>query len=623
MNLQDILWPKDGICTDMEMYFHSNYKINLIKKEDKREGTCILFRRGGVVTTDTYFNSLSVEKWKKYTEIQDVSLTLTVQGSFLVSLCWKQKINGTYIERELKNTVIEAPERSEVTLDFPDETKGMFFFRIEALKKDGKFYGGYYSTNTEPDKCRPIKLGIVICTFRREKYVRDNIRLLNEEIIENENSPLFGRLEVFISDNGQSLGEYRLSSDKVHVVNNKNAGGAGGFTRGLMEIIKRPDRNGITHALLMDDDVVIDTASIVKTAALLSLLKEAYKDAFVGGAMLRADQRNIQVESGASWNAGNLISLKAGLDLRLWQNCLKNEQEEYREFNAWWYCCFPMELVRKDNLPLPIFIRGDDLEYGLRNMKTLILMNGICVWHEPFENKYSSFLEYYVIRNRLIDNAYHFLWWGKKQLIKCLMGEYRREGYLYRYRNVELYIRGIRDFLKGIDFLEHTDPEQLHKDIMASGYKALPSEQLEVPFMDSEYERGRTEEHPRLHEIVRKFSLNGYLLPAKHIRTVPMAQPRPEFVWRAKTILFYDIVENKGFVTHRSIRKFIAQGFQVLGTIVAILARYDRAKQSYIDRVREITCTEFWEKYLGIKEQKPCEGMEDLDGYTKDASCTE
>lgn len=35
MNLQDILWPKDGICTDMEMYFHSNYKINLIKKEDK------------------------------------------------------------------------------------------------------------------------------------------------------------------------------------------------------------------------------------------------------------------------------------------------------------------------------------------------------------------------------------------------------------------------------------------------------------------------------------------------------------------------------------------------------------------------------------------------------------
>lgn len=56
--------------------------------------------------------------------------------------------------------------------------------------------------------------------------------------------------------------EYQLEDAKVHVVKNKNAGGAGGFTRGLIEILKRPDRGGITHALLMDDDVVVDTASM-------------------------------------------------------------------------------------------------------------------------------------------------------------------------------------------------------------------------------------------------------------------------------------------------------------------------------------------------------------------------
>ncbi len=596
MKLQEILWPKDGICTDIEMYFHSNYKVNLIQTEH----THIRFRRGGVITTDTYFNSLSVEKWKKYTNIQSLSLTVAVQGTFHISLCWKRKINDMFIERELKNIVVNAPERQEVTLAFPDETKGMLFFRIESLEKGGKFYGGYYQTMVQPDGIRPVKLGIVICTYKREKYVRDNISLLNKDIIQNKDSPLFGKLEVFISDNGQSLESYHLESERIHIIKNKNAGGAGGFTRGLMEIIRKPDRAGITHALLMDDDIVVDTASIVRTATILALLKDAYQDAFVGGAMLRADQRNIQVEAGASWNAGKLISLKADLDLRLWENCLRNEQEEYSEFNAWWYCCFPIDIVEEDNLPLPIFIRGDDLEYGLRNMKTLILMNGICVWHEPFENKYSSFLEYYVIRNRLIDNAFHFPGWGKKELIRTLIGEYRREAYLYRYKNVELYIKGIRDFLKGIDFLEQTDPEWLHEEIMASGYKALPAEQLEVPFMESEYERGRTEEHPRLHEIVRKFTLNGYLLPAKHIRTVPVAQARPEFVWRAKTILFYDIVENKGFVTHRSLRKFIGQGFQVLGTIIAILTQYDKAKKSYQDRRKEVTCMTFWEHYLDI-----------------------
>ena len=59
MELQEILWQKDGICTDIEMYFHSNYKLNYMKSE---ECTYILFRRGGVITADTYFNSFSIGK---------------------------------------------------------------------------------------------------------------------------------------------------------------------------------------------------------------------------------------------------------------------------------------------------------------------------------------------------------------------------------------------------------------------------------------------------------------------------------------------------------------------------------------------------------------------------------
>ncbi len=597
MKIQDVLWPKDGICTDVEMYYHSDYKRAFIKEED----IFILFQKGGVVTTDTYFNSLSIEKWRKYTKVSRVLLTLSLQGQFNVSLCWKQKINDMYVERELKNITVNADSRREITLEFPEETKGMFYFRLEALEEESKFFGGYYDAEIQDD-CRPVKIGIVVCTYRREKYVCENVKLIKKDIIENPESPLYGRLEMYISDNGKTLEAYGLASENIHIFPNKNAGGAGGFTRGMIEILKRPQK-GITHVLLMDDDVVVDTASILKTAAILSLLKEEYADAFIGGAMLRSDQRNIQVESGAAWNAGNLVPLKQNLDLRLWQNCLLNEQEEYREYNAWWYCCFPMDIVNADNLPLPIFIRGDDLEYGLRNMKTLILMNGICVWHEPFENKYSSFLEYYIIRNRLIDNSYHFPGWGKKELIRELIREYRREGYLYRYQNVSLYMRGIRDFLKGIDFLEQTDAEELHRQIMASGYRAAPAEQLDVPFYNREYQRGCREKHSALHEAVRRLTFNGYLLPAKHVRTVPMATARPEFVWRAKTILFYDIVENKGFVTHRSLRTFIRQGFEVVGMIFVILAKYGKAKRSYISRGGEIRQLAFWEKYLGMEER--------------------
>lgn len=44
------------------------------------------------------------------------------------------------------------------------------------------------------------------------------------------------------------------------------------------------------HALLMDDDIVIEPEALVKTYQILTLLKDEYEDAFIGGAMLRLDK---------------------------------------------------------------------------------------------------------------------------------------------------------------------------------------------------------------------------------------------------------------------------------------------------------------------------------------------
>ena len=153
---------------------------------------------------------------------------------------------------------------------------------------------------------------------------------MNQDIIENPDSPLYGRVEVFISDNGKTLKEYGLTSDKVHIFPNKNAGGAGGFTRGLIEIFRCPEK-GITHALLMDDDVVIEPQALERTYMLLALRRETYQDMFVGGAMLRLDEQAVQFEAGAVWHAdtGMMHPLKSGLDLRNCESCLYNEMEEY------------------------------------------------------------------------------------------------------------------------------------------------------------------------------------------------------------------------------------------------------------------------------------------------------
>ena len=71
---------------------------------------------------------------------------------------------------------------------------------------------------------------------------------------------------ILFSDNGKTLDMNKLSSAHIHIVQNKNTGGAGGFTRDLIEIL---DANNagmeITHVLLMDDDIVIDPESLLKT----------------------------------------------------------------------------------------------------------------------------------------------------------------------------------------------------------------------------------------------------------------------------------------------------------------------------------------------------------------------
>ena len=61
VKIQDVLWPKDSICTDVEMYFHSNHKIKFVRDES----VCIFFQKDGIMTTDTYFNGLTIEKWRK------------------------------------------------------------------------------------------------------------------------------------------------------------------------------------------------------------------------------------------------------------------------------------------------------------------------------------------------------------------------------------------------------------------------------------------------------------------------------------------------------------------------------------------------------------------------------
>lgn len=373
----------------------------------------------------------------------------------------------------------------------------------------------------------------------------------------------------------------------------------------MIEILKANENGaGVTHVLVMDDDIVLDTDVLLRTYTLLSLRKPEYADVFVGGAMLRLDRPNIQVENGAAWNQGQLISHKANFDLTKVDLCVANELEERHEYNAWWYCCIPIAVVRPDNLPMPIFIRGDDIEYGLRNCKRLVTLNGICVWHEPFESKYSSSMYYYILRNQCIDNSMHCPGYDanalKADLRSQVMGEVNR----YRYKNADLLIRGVRDFLKGIDWLEQTDAEALHKEIMAYGYKAQPVDQLDVPFDYSRYLYATKEEEKnkgKLKNLKVKLTRNGWLVPPTRENTVVSMMHMTAYnAYRVQKVLNYDSNSQKGFVTERSKEEYSRCVREMKACMKEIDAQFDAAAQSYRERCGEVRSLDFWKKYLNL-----------------------
>lgn len=598
MKLQNIIFPTADTCLIDGMYFYFSKGMEILS-ESMGDPAYIPLEKGSFLRTDTYFNALSADKWKKYTNARHFSVTLRLKGKVRVELYRKVQVSGAIEDVKLLETILTS-EIGQETVEIPDsEVEGIVYFQLTALEPS-VFYGGWYSCENQAE--RPIKIALDICTFKREEYILRNCRLLQDKANQDQD---FRNFEIFIIDNAKTLKPESFPNQNLRIFPNANVGGAGGFTRGLIEIKQVAEKESITHALIMDDDILLEPEALFRTQAVLSLLKEEYQDAVIGGAMLRLDKKNIEVESGALWNQGDLISRKQGMDLSLPNACLYNEVEEPIDYTAWWYTCLPLSVVTEDNLPLPLFIRGDDVEYGLRNSRHIILMNGICVWHEPFENKYSSSAYYYVLRNQLIDNAIHDQVIEKKQFLQMIKNRVMEEIYMYRYRDAMLLLDAIEDYLKGIDWLKSTDGEQLHQEILKKSDRFLSREESQTFYDEESYQQSL---HPNthlsvLHKVIRRLSVNGTYLSAKRpVVTVPAVGNLEINVYRAGKVLNYDPSTQRGFLTEPNQEEMRSCVQRLKRVLAEAEGRYESVNEEYKKRYREITNLHFWRKYLGLSE---------------------
>ena len=239
MEIQRILFPQIGRCTECGLYFRPDSgSQEKVRTQYVIGDQKIGFERRGKVWFDTYFNGLSIEKWTKYTIVKDISLKLNISGRFKVSLINKEKIGTNISKKVLSEQILESEVPREFVLPYMDgSNRGMYTFELEALEDGSIFYGGAYAADVDEREIRTVKIGIGICTFKREAFIEKNLKIINEAVLENEASPLWGRMEVFIADNGKSLDIEKLQSDSIHIYPNRNLGGAGGFTRDMIEMM--------------------------------------------------------------------------------------------------------------------------------------------------------------------------------------------------------------------------------------------------------------------------------------------------------------------------------------------------------------------------------------------------
>ena len=552
------------------------------------------FGTKSTVSFDSFFNCFSYTKYREYCSLKTVILSLRGKGTFRLELFLKKKNGKSTL---LRNFTFNDNFRTEIPLSgLPKD--GYLYFTLTA-GGGAVFYAGSYET--EDIAPSTVKIGIVICTYKRENFVKANLRRITDGL---DRSPeLKDSLHVFIVDNAKTLD---LPANEVYtVLPNPNLGGSGGFTRGIMTVCDDPS---FTHFLLMDDDICFEFGTVERTIALLQALSGKYADASVGGAMLYLDRPTIQHEFGGTFTGVRYVARNSGLDLSLPNNLTINEFPKTPvNYNAWWYCCMPVTTVEKYGLPMPFFIKGDDAEYGIRCINDLILMNGIAVWHQDFSYKYNPSLEYYSHRNSKTVSAihfrtpspliaYHFLYSVFSQLTQK------------RYFCAELILQAYKDLLKGFRFWLDTDMEKLNAEVMGKTPKRLSAaelkEELDLP-VTADFSTMIPCRRSHQKNIFRTAILaTENFLPACFFRNAFATTDANKNIARTaflrKTVLLYDKSNDSGYICRLDVSRRKKIKKETVRLFFKILIKFPGLRKEYSTCYRLISSPETWAKKFDV-----------------------
>lgn len=582
--------PPSEFINHFGLFVNKDEKICKIQNKLKE---CIVYK------FNTWMNMLAPKKYYYYCSLGELYLKLNISGHYVLQVIGTNRnaafgsFNELIIDKEIDNSII---------IHIPNALsyEGIYYQIIEDKANPIEINGVSWCTDKLPE--RSNKLAVVTCTYRREKFINKTIETFKKFLLENKEFKKI--IKLIVVDNGRTL-DSNQSDEDVKIIYNINAGGAGGFTRGLIEVLE--NYIDFDRILFMDDDVEIIPESFARTLVLSNYLKTEFKDSFICGAMMNLYDKYNFVGS-CSVNKGYWAGGYYGnLNISDYMNILKTNDiptyifssDDVRVDSAWWYCCFSKKIVSDGGLPLPLFFRGDDTEWGWRRKGTHhITMNGISVWHAPFEWRVSKVAEYYyMVRNVFMLNAIYNPSF-KDTFRKLLKNMYSYLLKTYDYTSLEIFMRALEDILKGSKVYKQDPEKQLQQvNAIAKKEKYFPCDDfdklLQVKFHQTHTKKWRK----YIFRVTKKGRYAIDLFFKKHGVALEWFPPVDDFVL-VKEVQVYNLLTSKYVIRKFDRNKIAYFDSEINSLLDKIENNFEDLRKDYIRAHKEFTSLDFWKKYL-------------------------
>jgi len=157
------------------------------------------------------------------------------------------------------------------------------------------------------------------------------------------------------------------------------------------------------------------------------------------------------------------------------------------DYNGWWMCLIPTRIIRELGLALPVFLKWDDAEYGVRARDRgypTVSLPGVASWQAPWTDKNDAqdWQSYYHLRNRLVSALLHQPEPRGGSLVSELLERQLQCLLSMQYSTATLRLMAIEDVLEGPAHLHReigTKPKQL-REVRAQFGDARDAEDLET-----------------------------------------------------------------------------------------------------------------------------------------------